>query len=361
MRPNARTNGLSSDRFRAVPVVLLVSLMAVEAAALAIPALPALAQTASCGQTITSNTYLSSDLTCSGAGIVLGGNGVTLNCRGYTISGPGASSTGPAGVSAVDRISDGVRNCVVVGFGTGIAVSGGLGFTLVNDNATGDYNGYSITGSNDTLLQHDIAKHNTVDGIYVEGHIDTLSSDTAYRNGADGIVVLGSFNKLLSGTAAFNVANGFVFNASNGVVDGNDAIHNGNQGFRLDAGVDSQVSGAYAIGNGGQGFNVADNYTTIKDSMSADNAYGFYIGPSAVHDTFRHDSAFSNSNCGFCDLHPIVTHQGDKVLSSSAIANTGVGFQDASVGSGTGGTANQYNEDVCFANVGAGSTPAGLC
>ena len=62
---------------------------------------------AACGQTITADTTLNSDLTnCTGPGITIGADDITLDLNGHTITGKGkgvASTTSPATTGSRSR------------------------------------------------------------------------------------------------------------------------------------------------------------------------------------------------------------------------------------------------------------------
>jgi hypothetical protein len=82
-----------------------------------VPAAPAMAVPLSCGDTILVSSTLTTDLTCTGDGLIIGAAGVTLDLGGHTISGTGTGvgirDTGPASFSNVT-----VRDGTVRGFAT---------------------------------------------------------------------------------------------------------------------------------------------------------------------------------------------------------------------------------------------------
>jgi parallel beta-helix repeat protein len=66
----------------------------------------------SCGDVLTSNTVLTSDLTCAGDGLIIGANNVVLDCAGHTIT-YGTTEEG-IGVDLTDSSGSTVKNCVIV-------------------------------------------------------------------------------------------------------------------------------------------------------------------------------------------------------------------------------------------------------
>src|SRR5690349_24818436 len=71
-----------------------------------------------CGAVLTSNTKLTSDLTCdaSGDALTIGASGVTLNLNGHTLTGPGAYATPYAAVRVAGQARARITNGKVTGF-----------------------------------------------------------------------------------------------------------------------------------------------------------------------------------------------------------------------------------------------------
>lgn len=89
------------------------------AAATAYPARPPAVQ---CGQTLTVDTVLTRNLTCTGGGLVLA-PGVSLDLGGRTLRGSGTGN----GVTVDALGSSVVRNGALTGWGTAVDTSQGLG------------------------------------------------------------------------------------------------------------------------------------------------------------------------------------------------------------------------------------------
>ena len=95
----------------------------------------------SCGQTITSNTTLGTDLNgCPDQGLVIGASNITLDLNGHTIeadgqiedqcNGPGAGDWGIANAGGYDRVT--VKNGAILGFEEGL-ISVGAADSVVHD------------------------------------------------------------------------------------------------------------------------------------------------------------------------------------------------------------------------------------
>jgi hypothetical protein len=71
----------------------------------------------SCGDTITSNTTLTGDLTgCSGNGLNIGANNIVLDCQGHSING----ASGDRGISINGFSNNVIKNCNIENFAQGI-------------------------------------------------------------------------------------------------------------------------------------------------------------------------------------------------------------------------------------------------
>src|SRR5262245_62691136 len=86
-----------------------------------------------CGQTVTTNAFLSQDLVCSGHGVIVGSSGVTIDLGGFALIGDRDSAD--FGIWAnFDEVT--VKNGVVRNFGAGVAA--GKRASIVNVVASGN-------------------------------------------------------------------------------------------------------------------------------------------------------------------------------------------------------------------------------
>ncbi|MFB6076403.1 MAG: hypothetical protein ABEK17_04635, partial [Candidatus Aenigmatarchaeota archaeon] len=85
-----------------------------------ITSIPTVIGAVSCGDTITTNTNLTSDLTeCSSNGLTIGGDDVTLDCQGNMIDGVNAAnSTGVNNTGGYNNFT--MRNCIIKNFEYGL-------------------------------------------------------------------------------------------------------------------------------------------------------------------------------------------------------------------------------------------------
>jgi parallel beta-helix repeat protein len=112
---------MDSQLIRALKLTT-VTLLIVFGAFFALGAGSAVANHVQCGQTITQDTTLDSDLIdCSGYGIVIGADNITLKLGGHRIDGALTSSVGINNNAGYDNVQ--VKGGVVRGFSTGVELT----------------------------------------------------------------------------------------------------------------------------------------------------------------------------------------------------------------------------------------------
>jgi len=143
----------------------------------------------SCGQAITSNTKLTSNVgPCAGDGLVVQADNVTLNLNGFKVYGAnGPEETNGIRLQTVTGVT--VKNGTVTGFDAGVNIMGGSGNALtglavhdnINDNITTDNpdedcafgDGITTTDSDGNLIRNNSVIHNgPFSGISLVGDSD---------------------------------------------------------------------------------------------------------------------------------------------------------------------------------------------
>ena len=292
-------------------------------------AAPAAANHVQCGDTITQDTTLDSDLSCTGDGLTITGGSVTLDLNGHTIQGSGGPSIG---VGLYDAVNPEVRGGKIRQFGTGVDADGPDGLAvrrmLLEHNGTGVDCTYSPGCSvfDSTFRQNDVgirlfspdggspvrsfvqrndAHHNRIGIIFTEylvtatdnrvvsnheigvevdynGRVD-MSRNVVAGNGDDGIVV--SF--LSRATIADNriddnggngvrVIGDFFFRDTRAAVRDNRIAHNGDDGVAVENahGAHVVIERNQADRNGDDGIDIQVAASEPPDPATVDAVVG---------------------------------------------------------------------------------------
>jgi large repetitive protein len=254
---------------------------------------PALASHVSCGDTITTDTRLDSDLVnCPNNGIVIGADNITLDLNGHTIDGNGTpvDSCPEGDICDVGVVSAGRSQVTVEGgriqeFGAGVSVTRG-----------GAHN----------RLYHLAVVDNTDVGMIVVDNTDTVIEKNALSDdGTSGLVILGSQHVLVarnrvSGSHGFAIflAGTDDSRIQHNKVDGNDhgiAVFEGSSRNIVRNNAVSH-SGGSAIDVGGEG--AAGN--RVEHNRLRDNGDGIVVGD-APDTLIRRNLVTGTGSFGFPD------------------------------------------------------------
>jgi large repetitive protein len=196
----------------------------------------ALASHVSCGETITTDTKLDSDLTnCPGDGLVIRADNITLDLNGHTIDGdetggpvcepPFREDNGVENPDGHDGIT--IKSGTIQEFGTG--VDGGFGHSALRDltirsnlmNGIGIGSGSVNDSKDDNKIERNVLTGNGCGGItIVDGDFAVIQSNQVTSTQAGGgIILIASSNSVLEG----NPISG---NAQDGIVMFDDSDNN---------------------------------------------------------------------------------------------------------------------------------------
>jgi hypothetical protein len=275
----------------------MIALFLMAAVLLVLPAAPALATHVECGDTITRDTTLDSDVVCEGetygvTAITIAADDVTLDLAGHAVSGEAAYHEGSNGIAAdAPRTGLTIRGGTVRGFGAGINLlasrtvvagmksldNGGVGIwvrgddNVVRENEvrhTGEF-GISLHGDRVVLDRNRVGgmigcarvtgesprlTRNVLEDCYWAGGIDRYTTAIVARNtvsdNASGFSVFGDGAQVLRNDFSANEGTGLVVSDPRALVDRNIANDN-----RLDhpnnpsSGIEIHVPGAVVSRN----------------------------------------------------------------------------------------------------------------
>jgi hypothetical protein len=117
---------------------------------------------AACGQVVSGIVNLTSNLDCSGDGLIVGGPNTVINMNGFSITGPGQES------SKVGIMVPNVDNVVVNGpgslsnFQAGVLLTGANGFKIDSVILSNNQIGTFMTGAENAQIQQNIVQDNSI-------------------------------------------------------------------------------------------------------------------------------------------------------------------------------------------------------
>jgi parallel beta-helix repeat protein len=265
--------------------LLGLGLVAALAAAtlLALSAAPALGNHVRCGDTITQDTTLDSDLIdCPGDGIVVGADGITLDLNGHTVDGiPGQSGT------AVDNSAgyDGVRveRGTLRQFGRALSLAD-VSDNIVKNVVMSDTYGIEAYRIKRSRIEHSVLRPSG--GIFISSSEGNYVTDTVVSSsGHEGISLVWSdhnvdrSNSLIGGSPGIEIFESHYSSVVENSVTG------GDEGMRLDGATHNRIernrisdvpSYAMHIVNEGGG----SNENRIANNVLVDTQFGVFVAQS---------------------------------------------------------------------------------
>jgi nitrous oxidase accessory protein NosD len=115
-----------------------------------------------CGQAITGNLELTSDMTCEGDGIIVQGSNLEIRLNGFTIRGPGSDSN-TTGILVEEAREVRIRGPgMVTGFGTGIAYTAASGGAMRDIHVSDNDIGVLLDDTTNTHVKQDHVSDNRI-------------------------------------------------------------------------------------------------------------------------------------------------------------------------------------------------------
>jgi parallel beta-helix repeat protein len=223
----------------------------------------------SCGETITTDTTLDSDLTkCAGAGIRIGADDITLDLNGHTTTGKGKGSgvDNTAGHDGVTIEGGSIRN-----FAESVAIVGASdnllrGLSLSDHRHVGIY----VQDSSAIQIEHSSVVDTRFTGIFLLRSRDIRVEESfSSRNGWSGIVAQASHHIAIEGNLVQdNSGWGIVLQETSESHVVANTTSNSEAGVALDAADANQVSNNL-VSHNGDGIIVLGSANTITDNQVA--------------------------------------------------------------------------------------------
>lgn len=188
---------------------------------------------ASCGQVVTQDVTLTSDLNCSnGDGLIVGASGITINLNGYTISSgseagsqdPTTNSGNEPGAEARTTDYDGSSGILVAnadnvaisglgeisGFSRGVTFLGSSGGALTDVQLANNDLGAVVANSEGTEISRNTLTNNGIAAVSDSSNGGVTAFNQIVANLEEGILILGSSDNVVA-------ANNMYGNGANGI------------------------------------------------------------------------------------------------------------------------------------------------
>jgi nitrous oxidase accessory protein NosD len=243
----------------------------------------ALASHVGCGDKITTDTRLDSDLVnCPNNGIVIGADGVTLNLNGHTIDGDGKTFAAcprrkicDVGVVSVGHDGVAVRHGSVRQFDVGVLVGSArrgrvlgvsssqnrfFGFAVFDsarilvrdcsgsDNLAPDGDGMGLFGSHDIRILHNTFRHNPGPGIHIDESTDNLIHGTLFSQNAPAILITASNRNQVRGNRIVRVREAILVAPGNRNVIARNRVREAVGGIGIETGRGNVVARNVVVG-----------------------------------------------------------------------------------------------------------------
>lgn len=293
-----------------------------------------------CGDVITADTVLDSDLTCAGEGIIIGASNITLDLNGHTLTGPGLTCN-PCVFPPGQSIPSGVR------------VEGRGGVTIKNGYITGFVYGIRLVNASDNIIDHVVATSSTFNGI-------SLFSDS-------------DNNRVTHCTSSNNTSFGVIINGgSDGNVVGHCTLSENGTGLFIGGGgsgapsFGNHVEHTQARNNAFAGIHIRNaDSNSLQHNVVDGNDFGIVISEGADANLAGQNIVNHNGRSGL--LLPASStafpQPENNLLIRNRLHGNGTSgapgardIRDATTGDETLGTRNHYNGNQCGT-----SFPDGLC
>ena len=248
-----------------------------------------------CGDTITQNTTLNSDLNCGNQnGVIFGANNIFLDCQGHSIIGDG-TTTLRTGIRASGRNNIEIRNCKVHNYvpHAGIWLDGTSNSRVNNVTLTANWIGVWAIGNNNSMKNVN-ASFNLMGaaatwGISLHGNKNTVTESIFVTNGI-GVGIAGNDNTIKNSTF-LNNTEGIELNSGSIQFGGSSANNNVIDNILVD-GFSRQPTFGIIMPRFEGNKDIANN--TIKNSQIVANIYGILMQGKVMNNSI-YNNFFNNS------------------------------------------------------------------
>ncbi|MFH1630803.1 MAG: NosD domain-containing protein, partial [Candidatus Aenigmatarchaeota archaeon] len=268
------------------------------------PATPALA----CGDTITSSTNMTENLTSAGTCFTIGANDIVLDCAGYKISG----DTTDNGITLGSYNNVTIKNCVVTGFSIGMDVNGVTNITVLNNTVYNNSYGIGSSGSPVNInITGNRFYNNTIHAILLPGGSGhSFTNNFIYNNTQGGIVLMSQPNNITNNNLTSNQYGLVLIMSDNNTITGNIINNNSDFGFGVMITSDyNNITDNIVANNTNYGLILTNNVVVSNTSNSTfnnlfrnnitDNGVGIYVYQNCTNNSFVNNTISGSTTYSF--------------------------------------------------------------
>jgi len=255
----------------------------------------------SCGMTITTDTKLDADLTCSDTALYIGADGVTLDLKGHTITGV----DGEVGIANYGYDSVTIKNGTVQGFYYNVVLSNVSRNVLTRLRTVGGTYSILIGGARSSRLAGNRVIDSEGSGIFIGSGADNIIEFNYFTGNGVGMWLFGGEDNLIRGNLAekndygYYIGYGGTFRNTFSM-----NVARANQYTALWVPADENlIDRNLFYANGGNGIEVYGKNNTIRRNVSKSNAsYDIYNHYTTSGNRYLHNRCDTSSgppvDCG---------------------------------------------------------------
>lgn len=181
-----------------------------------------------CGEVVQGNVNLTSNLVCTGDGLIVGADNTVINLNGYTISGPGQQSS-KVGIVVPDNDNVIINgDGTIKGFQAGVLVTGANSVQIKLVGLTGNEIGLFSTGAKGVSISQSTIWNNNLGVAMHSSGGATVMSNMLSGNTLAGLTLVNTDKSIISANNVEGGQNGLFLDAQShdNTINMNNILHN---------------------------------------------------------------------------------------------------------------------------------------
>ena len=181
-----------------------------------------------CGEVVQGNVNLTSNLVCTGDGLIVGADNTVINLNGYTISGPGLQSS-KVGIVVPDNDNVIINgDGTIKGFQAGVLVTGANNVQIKLVGLTGNEIGLFSTGAKGVSISQSTIWNNNLGVAMHSSGGATIMSNMLSGNSLAGLTLVNTDKSIISANNVEGGQNGLFLDSQShdNTINMNNILHN---------------------------------------------------------------------------------------------------------------------------------------